>query len=163
MTQLHIVVDQVGGFAREDASTPCVIGAYTNPKVAQQVKIIANSGASIHTVEINHVPEGYLRSAEQMGFGLRQPTKWVDIHNKVYAYYLDLVNDHRHQLVNSLGVDLYNRMRVVCKAGAKSFREDASNRQIGFIQGLLAAAGVIRVDEDQERVEAQFEPVYTTA
>lgn len=71
--ELFAVVTTVGGFAREDAPRPSVVGIYSDATIANQVKTLAGSGAEVVPVALNAVPEGLRRSAAEMGFALNEP------------------------------------------------------------------------------------------
>lgn len=70
---LFAVVTTVGGFAREDASRPSVVGIYSDRAIANQVKTLTGFGAEVVPVALNVVPEGLRRSAEQLGFSIQEP------------------------------------------------------------------------------------------
>lgn len=70
---LFAVVTTVGGFAREDAPRPSVVGIYSDQAIANQVKTLAGFGAEVVPVALNAVPEGLRQSAEQLGFSLQEP------------------------------------------------------------------------------------------
>lgn len=67
---LPVVVSMVGGFAREDASTPSVVGAYTNPELAAKLAIIRGFGSVVLPVEVDVIPPGLLQDAEAMKIAL---------------------------------------------------------------------------------------------
>lgn len=65
---LYAVITTIGGFAREDAPVPHVIGIYSDETIANQVRILASCGAVVKPIELDAIAPGYLQSAEQMGF-----------------------------------------------------------------------------------------------
>lgn len=71
--ELFAVVTTVGGFAREDAPRPSVVGVYSDPVIANQVKALSGFGTEVMPVSLNAVPEGLRQSAAQMGFVLKEP------------------------------------------------------------------------------------------
>lgn len=68
--KLHIVSTLVGGYAREDAATASVVGAYTNPVVADAVRKVSGYGASVSEIEVDHIPCGLLEMIKQLGIKL---------------------------------------------------------------------------------------------
>lgn len=56
--ELHIVVNTVGGFVREDSGSASVLGAYTNPHLAAKIKSLWGISASVHTIEVDVVSQG---------------------------------------------------------------------------------------------------------
>lgn len=71
--QVHVVAITSGGFAQEDGETASALGAFTNPRLAQQVMLLWGPSASVHTVEVDVVPRGVRRMAEEMGVALDEP------------------------------------------------------------------------------------------
>jgi len=69
MTTLYVVVDSVGGYAREDADSPGCAGAYTDPEVANIVAKLVSSGR-VFPIEIDHIHPGYLEAAKAYGYKL---------------------------------------------------------------------------------------------
>ena len=63
---LHIVHKTVSGYAREDASQSSVVGVYTDPTIAEKVRLV--SQAQIEVVELNHIPPGIRQAIEAFGF-----------------------------------------------------------------------------------------------
>lgn len=69
MTTLYVVVDSVGGYAREDADRPGCAGVYTDPKVAETVAKLAN-GARVIPVELDYIHPGHYAMAIVYGYKL---------------------------------------------------------------------------------------------
>jgi hypothetical protein len=63
---LHVVTIKTGGFAREDADGVRALGAYTDLRIAGQVKTIWGSSANVSTVRVNVIPKGVLDMAKAM-------------------------------------------------------------------------------------------------
>jgi hypothetical protein len=72
MTTLYVVTHQVGGFAREDASVVCVAGIYSDPAVAETVRKAVGYGATVTSLELDHIPAGHLQTIKALG--LKLPT-----------------------------------------------------------------------------------------
>lgn len=70
---LYAVISTIGGFAREDAPAPHIIGIYTDERIAHQVQILASCGAVVKPIELDAISPGYLQSAEQLGFNIGLP------------------------------------------------------------------------------------------
>lgn len=73
MTTLHAVMRTIGGFAREDADRPDLVGVYSDPVVARQVQILVGGGAVVVPVEVDAVSTGLVESARQLGMTLGKP------------------------------------------------------------------------------------------
>ena len=73
MTTLYAVVQTVGGFAREDAPQARCVGVYADKLVADQVKCLAGSGASVQPIELDVVPPGFVQSAQHFGIEFGKP------------------------------------------------------------------------------------------
>lgn len=71
--ELFAVVTTLGGFAREDAARPDIVGVYSDETIANQVKTLYGFGAEVKPVSLNAIPAGLRRSAEQLGFSLQEP------------------------------------------------------------------------------------------
>ena len=69
MTTLYVVVESLGGYAREDADRPGCAGAYTDKAVADIVAKLVSSGR-VFPIEIDHIHPGYLEAAKAYGFKL---------------------------------------------------------------------------------------------
>lgn len=67
MTILHIVVSTIGGYAREDAAQPFVVGAFTNQGVADAVRRVSGVHATVKAVEVDHIPEGLRQTMQALG------------------------------------------------------------------------------------------------
>lgn len=67
MKTLHIVTHLIGGFAREDNPTVSVIGAFTNPDMANLLKRVAGASATVTQIEVDHVPPGLMQAIKEMG------------------------------------------------------------------------------------------------
>lgn len=72
---LYVVVNMIGGYAREDAPVPVVVGSYENQRIANIVKLVAGSGATVHPVIVNEIPRGIKQSLEQMGISINNTEK----------------------------------------------------------------------------------------
>lgn len=70
MPQVHIVVKTVGGYAREDASVPDVVGAYSDAIVAEKVRKLSGCDAKVVSVNLDSVPPGVLAFAKEIGITL---------------------------------------------------------------------------------------------
>lgn len=70
---VHTVVKTIGGYAREDAPVAHVVGVYTDPVVANQVKLLTGDGATICSMELDTVSPGLTRTAEAMGMQIKLP------------------------------------------------------------------------------------------
>lgn len=68
--KLHIVSTLTGGYAREDSAAASVVGAYTNPAVADAVRKVSGYGASVSAIEVDHIPPGLLEAIKQFGIKL---------------------------------------------------------------------------------------------
>ena len=64
---LHVVLKLEGGFAREDAPTPAIVGAFTDLKIAGQVRVLAGQGARLQTITVDQVPAHLIDSAKELG------------------------------------------------------------------------------------------------
>lgn len=88
---LHVVTVKTGGFAREDADGVSALGAYTDPRLADQVKNLWGSSANVTPVRVNVIPKGVQKMAEEMGVQFSQsPENEVlkrarDAHDKATA------------------------------------------------------------------------------
>jgi hypothetical protein len=67
MATLHVVSDLSAGYAREDASSAAVIGAYTNAEVALAVKRVCGSSAQVHRVEVDFIPKELANAMQEFG------------------------------------------------------------------------------------------------
>lgn len=65
--KLHVVSSLVGGYAREDAPTATVVGAFQDPVVANAVKLAMGIGAQVHEIEVDHVPAGLQKTIDELG------------------------------------------------------------------------------------------------
>ncbi len=68
--KLYVVANQISGYAREDAHTVNVVGAYTMLSVAKAVKSAAGFGATISEIEVDYIYPGHRDSAIALGFKL---------------------------------------------------------------------------------------------
>lgn len=66
--QLYIVADVLAGYAREDAGSARVIGAYTQPDVAALVAKGTGPGAKVETIQIDKIPLGIAQYLKELGF-----------------------------------------------------------------------------------------------
>lgn len=63
--ELHVVVTLAPGYAREDASTASLIGAYTDAEVAESVrKCSMNRDARVVPVSLDAIPQGVRENAK---------------------------------------------------------------------------------------------------
>jgi len=69
MTTLYVVVDSVGGYAREDADTPGCAGVYTDKAKADIVAKLA-SGGTVIPIVVDHIHPGYVEMAKVYGYKL---------------------------------------------------------------------------------------------
>ena len=74
-TVLFVVVGTVGGFAREDAPEPSLVGVYSQAHMAQRVSALAGPGHVVIENRLNEVSPGLTQQAESLGFGLRRPSR----------------------------------------------------------------------------------------
>lgn len=65
--QVHVVVTTTGGFAREDGASASALAAFTDPKVADQVRMLWGPSASVHPVEVDVIPKGVRDMAVALG------------------------------------------------------------------------------------------------
>lgn len=70
---LHAVITTVGGYAREDAPVPSLVGVYRQEALAKQVATLSGHGSRVVAVQVDAVPAGLIQSAEAMGFTLSLP------------------------------------------------------------------------------------------
>lgn len=66
-TTLHVVTTLTAGYAREDASSAGVVGAYFDAALARAVAQVAGPCAAVAAVEIGHIPPGYVQSMNALG------------------------------------------------------------------------------------------------
>ena len=66
---LHVVIRQVGGYAREDAAVVSIVGAYEDPDTAGKVSL-CSGGAQVLSVEVEHIPPGIRDAARELGIDL---------------------------------------------------------------------------------------------
>ena len=69
---LHVVTIKTGGFAREDAGGASALGAYTAPRLADQVKNLWGSSATVTPVRVNVIPKGVQDMAAELGVQFSQ-------------------------------------------------------------------------------------------
>lgn len=114
-------------------------------------------------MEVNSIGKGLVESALQMGFDLEEPARWQDIQKQLFDRYAGIAQDNREQLVNQIGVDLYNRVVRMCQyvpGQVEEMSEDKANRWLGFVQGMLVAAGVIDLDTERDWTRPLFHKLY---
>lgn len=66
-TELHVVVAMSGGFAREDAPTPSLVGVYTDPDLAKKVALAYGFSATVTPVKVDHIMPGVLQNMQALG------------------------------------------------------------------------------------------------
>lgn len=62
---LYVVHYQVGGYAREDASTTKIAGVYSDAKVAEYVKRAC--GGDVTEVEVDKIHMGFVAHLNELG------------------------------------------------------------------------------------------------
>ena len=159
--KLHVVVNQVGGFAREDASQPYAVGVYSHPDLAAQVKRLSMEGAQVNEVELDAVPPGLVQAAKAMGVKLPLPPSWQDVNRQLSERYRDLARQNYEDLEAKLGHDLARRTLSMCDHLLKhvdEMSEDKANRWLGFVQGMLTVAKCISVEYPAHRFNQESIP-----
>lgn len=68
--ELFAVVTMVGGFAREDAPSPSLVGVYDNPDLGERVRRV-HGMAQLFPVVLNTVSPGQRQAAQKLGLGLK--------------------------------------------------------------------------------------------
>ena len=68
MTTLHVVVQSLGGYAREDADRPGCAGVYTDKPTADAVAKVARG--EVVTIELDHIHPGYIEMMKMLGIKL---------------------------------------------------------------------------------------------
>lgn len=68
--KLHIVSSIVDGYAKEDAKSAFVIGAYTKLEVANAVCKVSGYGARVSAIDVDHTPPGLLSMMKHYGIKL---------------------------------------------------------------------------------------------
>lgn len=68
---LFAVVRTVGGFAREDAAEPSLVGVYSDPSVANDVCRLAGGDSRVVPFELDHINPGLRDTAHAYGVTLR--------------------------------------------------------------------------------------------
>lgn len=66
--ELHVVIQTIGGFAREDADQVNVIGVYEDSEIADFVRKCASLSANVQGVTLNAIPPGFLKTGKEFGF-----------------------------------------------------------------------------------------------
>lgn len=70
MTTLHIVSTLSAGFAREDSPSSSVVGAYTDPEVADAVRRVSGFDAKVTAIELDRIPAGLHQTMLDLGMKL---------------------------------------------------------------------------------------------
>lgn len=155
--KLHVVVAQVPGLGGEDSARPYAVGAYTDPEVARKVQRLAAIGAETTQVEVDLVPPGIASQARAQGVSMpeaRAPsTPAQEVHKELFERYRDQCRRNIHTLEERLGADLARRTLKVCDLmleGGAHVPQDKANRWLGFVQGMLIAARVLKVDAERD-------------
>lgn len=68
---VHVVATNTGGFAAEDGEVASVLGAFTDNRLANQVKTLWGPTAVVRTALVDVVPKGVQNMAAEMGIELR--------------------------------------------------------------------------------------------
>lgn len=68
MTTLYVVVQSLGGYAREDADRPGCAGVYTEKDIAAKVAKVSHG--TVIPIELDHIHPGYLDMAKMCGMKL---------------------------------------------------------------------------------------------
>lgn len=63
--KVYIVIGTSGGFAREDEPVAVVYGAFTDEKIAKNVKLVTQG--KIEVVELDEVKPGYIQTMKALG------------------------------------------------------------------------------------------------
>lgn len=75
--KLFVVVKNIGGFARENAPIPKVVGAFTNHTDAQTLRALCHG--EVQEIELDSVPPGYFCEAKIFN------KNWENAHSTVAA------------------------------------------------------------------------------
>lgn len=71
MTKIYVVATNSGGYTREDSTSAHIVGAYTNPEVAEYVrKVSFGLDATVTTIEVDHIAPGLLQAMNELGIKL---------------------------------------------------------------------------------------------
>lgn len=65
--ELHVVARPTAGYAREDAGSVGVVGAYSDAAVADKVRRLSGFDAKVERVTVDVIPVGFLRNAGAFG------------------------------------------------------------------------------------------------
>lgn len=78
---LFVVVQLIGGYAREDAQSASVVGVYRSKEKAELVAAASGFGAQVFPVMLDAIPAGILQNAHAL-FPARAKTIFGESHEQ---------------------------------------------------------------------------------
>ena len=87
---------------------------------------------------------------------------WPSLLTHLFERYGRVGQDRHAEVAQKLGVELADRVVNLCahaRQNIGALSEDKANRWLGFVQGILIAAGVLGVDEERDYTRPLFHAI----
>jgi hypothetical protein len=97
---------------------------------------------------------------------MKQITRWQDVQIELFNRYGKLMADGGAEWRAKVGLGMSERAQALCEHGlahVESIAEDKSNRWLGFIQGVLACAGLIDIEVERDYTRPLFHALHGEA